>query len=119
MEFKDIFKRLRIEKGMSQDQLSKAIGVSRSAIGMYEQGKREPDFETLEVIADFFNVNMDYLLGRSNIQTPQLKKQIKDYVMVFDDVEIELLEALRKSDDTTKEMIQRILLFKAITDKEE
>lgn len=33
---------------------------------MYENGDREPDFETLEVIADFFNVDMDYLMGRSD-----------------------------------------------------
>jgi transcriptional regulator with XRE-family HTH domain len=36
---------------------------------MYEAGKREPDFETLEAIADFFNVDMDYLLGRTDKTT--------------------------------------------------
>jgi len=36
---------------------------------MYETGKREPDHETLEMIADFFNVDLDYLLGRSSKTT--------------------------------------------------
>ena len=36
---------------------------------MYETGAREPDFETLEIIADFFNVDIDYLLGRTNQTT--------------------------------------------------
>ena len=36
---------------------------------MYETGAREPDFETLEIIADFFNVDTDYLLGRTNKTT--------------------------------------------------
>lgn len=36
---------------------------------MYENGEREPDFETLEAIADFFNVDMDYLIGRSSCVT--------------------------------------------------
>lgn len=40
------------------------LGVSRSAIGMYENGEREPNFETLELIADTFNVDMNYLLGK-------------------------------------------------------
>ena len=49
---------------MSQKELSEKIGVSRSTIGMYETGEREPDFETLEALADVFNVNMDTLLGK-------------------------------------------------------
>lgn len=55
---------LRNQRGISQNELSKHIGVSKSSVNMYERGEREPGFETLEAIADFFNVNMDYLLGR-------------------------------------------------------
>lgn len=40
------------------------LGISRSAIGMYEKGEREPNFETLELIADTFNVDMNFLLGK-------------------------------------------------------
>lgn len=57
-------KELRNERGISQNELSKHIGVSKSSVNMYERDEREPGFETLEAIADFFNVNMDYLLGR-------------------------------------------------------
>lgn len=53
---------------MSQEEFAAKIGVSRSTVGMYETGKREPDLETCEAIADFFNVDMDYLTGRSNIE---------------------------------------------------
>ena len=63
--FSKIFKQLRLENKYTQQELAKKIGVSRSAIGMYETGERQPDFETLEVIADFFNVDMDFLLGRN------------------------------------------------------
>ena len=55
---------LRNQRGISQNELSKYIGVSKSSVNMYERDEREPSFETLEAIADFFNVNMDYLLGR-------------------------------------------------------
>lgn len=70
-------KRIRKDRGVTQDELAKAIGVSRSAIGMYESGAREPDYETLEAIADFFNVTMDDL-GRSeeyDLQRPIINAQ--------------------------------------------
>lgn len=63
MKFSAILKHLREEKGINQTSLANAIGVSRSTIGMYEAGLREPDFETMEAIADFFNVDMNYLHG--------------------------------------------------------
>ena len=66
MKFCDILKKLREGKNMNQTELAIALGVSRSTIGMYETGKREPDFETLEVIADYFNVSMDYLYGKTS-----------------------------------------------------
>lgn len=64
--FNKILKSLRTSKGMTQDELAKILKISRSTVGMYEKGDREPDYETLESIADFFNVSIDYLLGREN-----------------------------------------------------
>lgn len=64
--FKNIFKRLRISAGLTQVEMAEKLKISRSTIGMYETGAREPDFETLEKIADFFNVDIDYLLGRTD-----------------------------------------------------
>ena len=63
-KFQYILKNLRTSNSLTQDELSKSLKISRSTIGMYEKGAREPDFETLESIADFFNVDIDYLLGR-------------------------------------------------------
>lgn len=62
-KFQDIFKRLRKQADLTQDQLAAELQLSRSAISMYERGEREPDFETLEAIADYFNVDMNYLIG--------------------------------------------------------
>lgn len=63
-------KELREEKDLTQAQLSTQLQISASAIGMYEQGRREPDNETLIKIANFFNVTIDYLLGRNDIKNP-------------------------------------------------
>lgn len=49
---------LRKQDCVTQQQLADKIGVAKSTISMYENGQREPDFETLEAIADFFNVKM-------------------------------------------------------------
>ena len=59
-------KDLREGAGLTQDQLAEKLNTSRSRISMYEQGKRQPDFEMQEAIADFFNVNIDYLFCRSD-----------------------------------------------------
>ncbi|MEG2050927.1 MAG: helix-turn-helix transcriptional regulator [Oscillospiraceae bacterium] len=69
MSFASVLKKLRESKGINQKELAQQLGLSKSAISMYEGGYREPDFETLEVIADYFNVDMNYLHGlkaRSN-----------------------------------------------------
>ncbi len=72
-KFSDVLTYLRKRSNMSQQQLADATRLTRSAVSMYETGKREPDFETLEVFADFFNVSMDTLTGRSeNERTPPL-----------------------------------------------
>lgn len=64
--FKDMLKYLRNRENLSQAELAEKLGVAKSTISMYEVGKREPDFETLEAIADLFNVDMNFLLGKGN-----------------------------------------------------
>ena len=66
-KFCDRLRSLRTSKGLSQSDFSKQIGISKSSVNMYERGEREPNFKTLEHIADYFNVDMDYLLGKSDI----------------------------------------------------
>ncbi len=53
---------LRRAQGMSQQALARAICVSASAVGMYEQGRREPSLDRLVAIAGLFQVSTDYLL---------------------------------------------------------
>lgn len=55
---------LRLNSGMKQVDLAKALSISQAALSGYETGKYEPDFETLKKFADYFSVSVDYLLGR-------------------------------------------------------
>lgn len=64
--FAEALKRLRNERGLTQAELAKALSIGKSTVSMYEVGKREPDFESLEAIADFFNVPMSDLLDWDN-----------------------------------------------------
>lgn len=67
IRFNTRLKYLRENANISQQALADRIGISKSSINMYERGEREPGLETLEAIADFFNCDMDYLLGKSDV----------------------------------------------------
>lgn len=73
--FSKVLKLLRTSNGLTQDELAKTLKISRSTVGMYENGSREPDYETLEAIADYFNVDIDYLLGRTTKTTKLINPQ--------------------------------------------
>jgi transcriptional regulator with XRE-family HTH domain len=70
MNFSSVLKILRTEKGLSQRDLAKFLNLSHSAIGLYETGDREPNFETLKKFATFFGTTTDYLLGKTNNRYP-------------------------------------------------
>jgi len=67
-ELKDILKKLRAEKNMSQVELAEEAGVSSSTVAMWEVGKRFPTRESYEQLADIFNVDIDYLYGRTEVR---------------------------------------------------
>lgn len=65
-ELSVLLKELRKAKGQSQETVSKFLGITNSAYSNYEQGTRQPDYDTLKKIAIYFNVTTDYLLGLKN-----------------------------------------------------
>lgn len=110
MPFKDMLKSLREERGLSQDELARLTQLSKSTISMYENGNREPKFETLEVIADFFNVDMNTLLDKKQpimALTQQEETHIKKYRQLdadgkeeIDDlIDVKLAKLQRKAEE--------------------
>ena len=67
---------LRKKKGLSQYEMADRLGVSRGKLANYEQGSRQPDFDTLSKLADFFDVSTDYLLGRT--ETPRTDNKLPE-----------------------------------------
>lgn len=68
--FGDKLKDLRMDAGLTQEQLAQVIGISSNSISKYESNINEPAYEILIKIAKYFNVSLDYLLSRTNIRTP-------------------------------------------------
>lgn len=60
-------KELRERKGITQSEFSRDMGVAASTVGMWEQGRRAPDSETLIKIANYFGVSVDYLIGNPHL----------------------------------------------------
>ena len=64
---------LRMSAGLSQKKLAEQLNVRHTTISRIEKGEREPSLQLLNLIADFFNVSVDYLLGRTDDPTPKGK----------------------------------------------
>lgn len=64
--FFERIKELRCKRGMTQEALGKVIGVKPDSIYIYERGKAYPEVRKLIVLADFFGVSLDYLVGRTD-----------------------------------------------------
>ena len=61
-------KELRESKGLTQKEVAEIIGYSEISYARYEKGEREPDISTLCKLAEYFNVTVDYLIGRDNLK---------------------------------------------------
>nr|DAZ36342.1 MAG TPA: Repressor protein CI [Caudoviricetes sp.] len=104
-------KKLRENRGMTQAELGKALDISPSAIGMYEQGRRIPDISTLKKISSFFSVSVDYLI-ENNLQNdanktpPSSGKGVRIPVLgrVVAGIPIEAVEEILDYEEITPEL---------------
>lgn len=72
-------KELRLSRGLLQSDIAKVINKSERTVGFYETGERDMGTETLGVLADFFGVSVDYILGRDTITEPiEIAASMKD-----------------------------------------
>ena len=111
---------LRRARNMTQAQLAKALGISKSAVSMYERGNREPELELLQAMADFFSVSVSSLLGREEplvnddpelteyLEAPRDRPEMRMLFSVTkgatkEDVEaaVKIIEALRGRNEDT------------------
>lgn len=73
MKFENI-RSLRIDKGLTQQQVAKVLGISQNTYSQYEIGVLNYPVDALLKLADLYEVSVDYLLGRTNVKTPYPKR---------------------------------------------
>lgn len=104
MNFGEKLKMLREEKDLTQNDLAKHLNVSKANISRYELGSRQPNIDTIIIIAEFFNISLDWLLGRSIIKN---FSSVNNEPRNFKTDDLELLEYI-KGTEYIYEMINDI-----------
>ncbi|GAB2671400.1 helix-turn-helix domain-containing protein [Paenibacillus thermoaerophilus] len=105
---------LREQRKMTQEELSQKVGITRAALSHYENNRREPDYETLEAIANFFQVSADYLMGRTNNPSQHLDHPTRQFVDSLELSDNEILEKFNLTIDgkrLTPEEARRFIAF--------
>lgn len=119
MAFKDVLKELRTSRKLTQRELGLRLNISQNAISMYEQGRREPDMQTLTALADFFEVDMNYLSSSESRPAPidpeqvelnrrderDIGKKLRSMLELFDSEEALMFDG-EPIDEETRELLK-------------
>jgi transcriptional regulator with XRE-family HTH domain len=118
MEFKDRLKELRGQRNMSQAAIAEHLDMSKSTIGMYETGAITPSLEVLNMLADFFNVSIGYLLGEEDYSTYYLRPEVAQRAQeIYEDPELRILFDAKR--DLSPEDLEIVVnMIKALKAKE-
>lgn len=92
---------LRIKAALTQQELADKIKISRATYAQYEIGRRHPDYETLQRLADYFEVTIDYLMGRSNAMHSENE---------LTELDKKVLEEFNKLSEEDKEYVAGLIL---------
>lgn len=99
MAFHDRLKQARLLKGMTQEQLAKAIGVAKSTITGYEKGNSEPDVRKIQLMLEILNVDANYLWQDEMVEVASNRK------LILDICEYPVIVKYRRLNDSGKEYI--------------
>lgn len=105
---------LREKRGLTQEELSSKLGISRAALSHYETNRREPDYDTLRSIANFFDTSLDYLFGRTNDPHTTLDSDVREFVDSLELSDDDILEKFALTIDGRKlsaEEARRFIAF--------
>lgn len=119
MNFGEKLKLLRKEKGLRQENLADELELKRPTISGYETGRKEPDFHTLIKISQYFNVSVDYLIGKSDFKVDfvELRKVIEEnpelgnfFTLLVESEDLQLLvSSISKMDDELIKKLGKVL----------
>ncbi|MBN6187748.1 helix-turn-helix transcriptional regulator [Aneurinibacillus sp. BA2021] len=109
-------KELRQQRQLTQEETARRLNISRGTYAHYEIGKRQPDFATLQKLADFFDVSIDYLLGRIDepASLPQFLRDPSDDISSYEGYR----DLSPKEQEIVKEQVRHtIKIIKELKDK--
>ena len=114
MELSERLRELRMKRGLSQYELAKKLGVSKSTISMIEVGSRQPSIELMEMLCDYFNVSMDFLRGKDDVSLYLITPELADVASKLS-ADAELYELVSKvvngSSDKRDKLLQMAKLM--------
>jgi transcriptional regulator with XRE-family HTH domain len=105
-----IGERLKYLRGKkTQEDIAKYLGISRARYSHYENGRSEPDNETLKKLADFFNVTTDYLLGRTDTPNREASNEQTQHDINFNDPSLGLFfKEIKEAPEEQREQLRKI-----------
>ncbi len=114
---------LRRQLNITQSELAKKLGVSPSTIGMYEQGRRKPDNETLLELCGIFDTTTDYLLGKSNIycvekRNREVSEVIDEFTRILSSQQGLMFDGTPINDDDRRKIVDAIKVAAAIAQQQ-
>lgn len=94
-------KNLRILNGYSQSELASRLHISRGAYAMYESGKRQPSYDVLLLLADYYQVSLDYLFGRTDIPAipASMERREEEFIRKYQSID-------KRGRETVDELLQ-------------
>lgn len=107
-------KDMRLEKGMSQQELGDLIGVTKVSICGYENGTRTPSLETFGILADIFETTTDYLLGR---EVSVVDEEGNEYIGSISKDDIEIIQELRHYPNLYSKLIKDVKRYVSLINK--
>ncbi|KRE51255.1 helix-turn-helix domain-containing protein [Paenibacillus sp. Soil522] len=105
---------LRVKHALTQEELANKLGITRAALSHYETSRREPDYVTINKIASFFKVSIDYLLGRTDKPNQLLDQNVRDFIdhlELSDDNILEKFSLMLDGRKLTPEEAKRFIAF--------
>ena len=93
--FNERLRKLRSEKKVSQQVIADYLGITKQAYSLYELGKREPDFETLVKLGEYFGVSTDFILRGEESSYTADDDSIKFALFGTTDIDDEVLDEVR------------------------
>jgi transcriptional regulator with XRE-family HTH domain len=110
-EFKDRFKELRTEKGVTQADIAKLLNVKHQTVSFYETG-REPNYKSLSKLADYFDVSVDYLIGHTDLKRYE-DKNMQEIVLGNDSARLpcQQINSYMKIQDNCTNFLREIFKF--------